>query len=54
MITDGTKKRGQSHPLKSFSVPAPPVLSSSPTLLVSNQGKTGMDNIYLYFFFTNI
>lgn len=41
MITDGSK-RGQGHPLKSFSVPAPPLASSSPTSLISDQGKTGM------------
>lgn len=54
MITDGTK-RGQGHPLKSFSVPAPPVSSSSPTSLISNQGKTGMiylhHNSYFYILF---
>lgn len=53
MITDGSK-RGQGHPLKSFSVPAPPLASSSPTSLISDQGKTGMlfntfvHNIFVY------
>lgn len=43
-------KRGQGHPLKSFSVPGPP----STQQLTSNQAKHGMNYFNLFFIYGHL